>query len=137
MQVLPPEKLKNQVLYWKQGGLEDLASAEEIITHTRRYAAGLFFLHLALEKILKALYVEKHGTYAPLTHNLLSLVSKCGLPTDSQQETALAAINEFNLETRYPDDRAAFISRATSAFANESLAKAKDLFQWISQHLHH
>ena len=135
MDQIPADKLAVQIDYWKQGAASDLESAEDIILNTKRYAAGLFFLHLALEKILKALYVHKQSQYAPITHNLVSLVFKCGLTVEKQQEESLVAFNEFNIETRYPDDRIAFEKRATKEFAKTCLDRGKELFQWISQHL--
>lgn len=133
---IPSDKLAVQISYWQTGAAEDLASATDIIANTSRYGAGLFFLHLGLEKILKAVFVRRHGQYAPNSHNLLSLATKCGLTPDRQQEKALAEFNEFNLETRYPDDRDAFLKRATKAYAEQSLATANGMYQWISQHLH-
>ena len=97
MDQIPADKLAVQIDYWKQGAASDLESAEDIVLNTKRYAAGLFFLHLALEKILKALYVHKQSQYAPITHNLVSLVFKCGLTVEKQQEESLVAFNEFNI----------------------------------------
>lgn len=65
--------------YWLEASQDDLTSAKEIINKTSSYIQGLFFVHLALEKALKALFIKVHNTHAPLTHNLLSLAQKCEL----------------------------------------------------------
>jgi len=134
---LPPDKLAAQVKYWQDGAADDLTTAREIITATTRYAAGLFFLHLSIEKILKALCVKRTGQYAPVTHNLLGLAAKCGLSLGQDQERTLAEINEFNLETRYPDDRDAFLRRVTRELAQQSLSTAEGFYRWILGQLSH
>lgn len=136
MTQIPPDKVPGQIDYWHAGSLADLATATDIIQKTTRFGAGLFFLHLAIEKSLKALYVKRHQQHAPMTHNLLSLTTKCGLVPNEAQESALATINEFNLEARYPDDRKDLEKRANKLFAEQSLKTATELFQWISQNLH-
>ena len=51
--------------YWTQGSAEDLKNALEIIHQTSRYASGLFFLHLCLEKALKAEFTRKDRFNTP------------------------------------------------------------------------
>jgi HEPN domain-containing protein len=65
------------------------------------YASGLFFLHLRLEKSLKAIYVKNNSAHAPFTHNLLGLVEEIGLAVPDVDLQLLAEMNEFNLEARY------------------------------------
>jgi len=137
MTELPAGKVAAQIKYWQDGAADDMVTAREIIKSTNRYAAGLFFLHLGIEKILKALYVQRTCKYAPVTHNLLGLAAKCGLTLEADQERTLAEINEFNLETRYPDDRDAFLQRVTPELTQRSLAAAEGFYQWISGHLSH
>ncbi len=42
-----------QIKYWKDGSIDDWQAAEQLITGSK-IRQGLFFAHLALEKILKA-----------------------------------------------------------------------------------
>ena len=79
MMLLDHDKTRQLVDYWIHGSEEDLKNAQEIIGQTSRYASGLFFLHLCLEKALKAIYVRQNSAHAPFTHNLLGLVEKIGL----------------------------------------------------------
>lgn len=71
----------------------------------KRYSDCLFFGHLILEKILKALVVKKTETYAPYTHNLLQLVKLADIALADEDIKLLAQTNEFNMQARYPDDK--------------------------------
>ncbi|MEN8127119.1 MAG: HEPN domain-containing protein [Planctomycetota bacterium] len=56
--------IQKQIIYWSSGAEEDIAVAEELIGN-KRYRHGLFFAHLALEKILKAHICKKTNELAP------------------------------------------------------------------------
>jgi HEPN domain-containing protein len=47
---------------WFRQAQYDIGTAESLIA-ARRYPPVIFFCHLALEKALKALYVEKYNEY--------------------------------------------------------------------------
>ncbi len=53
--------LEKQIEYWKRGADSDIETAEFLISG-RKYLEGLFFCHLTIEKILKALVVKKYRT---------------------------------------------------------------------------
>jgi HEPN domain-containing protein len=129
------ENTKHLIDYWVRGSTEDLEGAREIIHQTSRYASGLFFLHLALEKALKALYCKKMSTHAPYSHNLLGLTEKIGITLTDSDIQILAEINEFNLEARYPDEKYSLQKRATKQFALRYLQKAEALQTWILERL--
>lgn len=56
--------------------------------------------------------LEKHGClnvseeHAPRTHNLLILAERAGLTLTDERRQQLVRITAYNLETRYPEDRA-------------------------------
>jgi HEPN domain-containing protein len=128
---LSADKSKQLVDYWTRGSTEDLLGAKEIITKTSRYASGLFFLHLAIEKALKALFCKKMSEHAPYTHNLLGLIEKLGLAVSEDDLKILAEINEFNLEARYPDEKFSLLERATKDLSTRYLHEAERLQSWI------
>ncbi len=128
---LDGEKLSKQILYWRESSDYDFTMAEEIFNKSGQNLGALFFLHLSIEKALKAVIVAKSADYAPLSHNLLSLVFKCGLKPNRDQEILLATINEFNLETRYPDDRNAILSKASKSYTQTMLDQGKEVRSWI------
>jgi len=128
---LSSEKAETLVQYWESGSKDDLESALTIFSKAERYPASLFFLHLAIEKSLKAAYVRKTQEHAPFTHNLLSLVERLGWNPSEDLVILAAEINEFNTESRYPDQTLEFHKKATKDFAKHYIEKGKDFLQWI------
>ncbi len=94
--------VRNQVAFWSDSAAEDWSVALELI-QSNRTRHGLFFAHLGLEKLLKALVVQKTGDLAPRLHNLVRLAELAALPLSSTQIDTLAEMNVFSIEGRYPD----------------------------------
>ena len=59
--------VKKQILYWETGAEEELLNGR-IMVENNRFLTSLFFCHLCLEKILKALVVKKTEQHPPRTH---------------------------------------------------------------------
>ena len=81
------------------------------------YPYALFFGHLAVEKILKALYVFRQGQHAPPLHNLVRLARVADLNVDEEAAEKLAIVSAFNLEARYPDYKRSFREICTPEMA--------------------
>lgn len=64
--------IKEIELFWISEAEEALQVADHLI-EKGDYSYALFFGHLAIEKLLKALYVVKQNDHAPPIHNLLRL----------------------------------------------------------------
>ena len=120
-----------QVEYWTTGSEEDLAAAGSLLEkgHLRH---GLFFAHWALEKLLKALVVQRTGQIPPKIHNLVRLAQRAGLKPDPQQERFLRRFDVHQMEGRYPDSQLADI---TSGLAQEELQKAVEMARWLKAQL--
>lgn len=132
---IPTEKIADLFAYWNDGAQEDLETAQLVFFKAQRFGPSLFFLHLSLEKRLKALFVKKLGLYAPLTHNLLSLAQRCELDMTPERETLLADINEFNMATRYPSEKSRFYANASKEMVEKYLNQGIELHTWISENL--
>ena len=102
--------------YWRTEAEEALAVAQHLMDK-EDFSYALFFGHLAVEKLLKALYAQERNDHAPPTHNLQRLALACGLPLDEARTEVLLAITEFNLEARYPDLKRTFRVRCTRDYA--------------------
>lgn len=123
--------IQQQIIYWKSGAEEDFAVAAELIG-SRRFRHGLFFAHLALEKILKAHICKKTGCLAPRIHNLARLSEMTGLVIPEDQLDHLADMNEFNLEGRYPVQH---IELPSEGQAQSYLNKSKEALEWLRRQL--
>ncbi len=89
---------------------------------------GLFFLHLALEKVLKAHVCRATQDFAPKMHSLLYLVEKSGLRINQPQKDFLSEFDRFDLAGRYPDFLPAPPSRPE---ATGELSRAKEVYSWL------
>lgn len=67
-----------QVDYWRQGADEDWEVAVKLVTDGKS-RHGLFFAHLALEKMLKALVCRHTRDVPPRIHNLTRPSELAGL----------------------------------------------------------
>lgn len=105
--MLSQKKTIEVAKYWLKSSREKRKTMKSLYA-ARRYADCLFFGHLILEKVLKALVVLETHENAPFTHNLSQLSELAGLTVNQQVAGLLAEVNEFNIATRYPDDRLEF-----------------------------
>ncbi|MBP1911270.1 HEPN domain-containing protein [Thermococcus stetteri] len=87
-------------LLWEQA-LEDLKTAEALIT-VKRYYASVFFSQQGEENTLKALYIELKREFPPKTHSLLRLSNELGIE-DEEVIDAVLDLNPEYIVTRYPD----------------------------------
>jgi HEPN domain-containing protein len=108
-----------------------LQVAQDLIKR-QRTRHGLFFLHLALEKLLKALVCRQTQDLAPRTHNLIRLAELAGVSLDETQVHTLSEINAFNLEGRYPDALAPLPSLSE---AKGYLREAEAVYRWLMSQL--
>ena len=69
-----------------------------------RYTHSLFFGHLYLEKICKALWVRNNnGNTPPFIHNLLKLLPTEGAGLSDEDMLFLDDLNRYQLSGRYPE----------------------------------
>ena len=84
-------------------------SASETLFQAKKYDWCLFIGHLVLEKSLKAVFVNANENRVPTkTHNLVKLAEVSSLDLTDEQKVFLGEVNDFNLETRYPDYKLEF-----------------------------
>ena len=122
------------ITHWKEGSRVSLQLAHDVFAK-KYYDHALFCGHLALEKLLKALVVEAINDHAPHSHDLLYLAGLARIDLDVAQQQQLTAMNAFNVEGRYHEEKLEFHRRVTKAFAREWLMKITKLHVWLSKHL--
>ena len=123
---------EEHIKYWQESAQHDLESAEAIFS-SGRYDWCLFIGHLALEKILKAIFVDKNdNTIPPKIHNLVRLAELSSIELDDEQRFLLDKISDFNIQMRYPDYKLEFYKRCDAAYATEQLSKIKEFYTWFS-----
>lgn len=118
---------------WWEQAQEDLATARATIEASRFYAAA-FFCQQAVEKSLKALWIERFRELPPKTHDLTVLAERLGLPAEFS--TALKDINPAYATARYPDAANGLPARAfNDEIARRDLLGAERIMKWCEKEL--
>ena len=117
--------------YWKQSAGEDLVVAGELV-EKGRYRHGLFFMHLTLEKLLKAHVCKSTNALAPKIHNLRRLAELARLNLSEEFIDVVADMNDYNLEGRYPEAPLAPISESQG---RQDMRRGTEVFEWLMKQL--
>ena len=90
--------------YWIDKSNKDYQVMEELYS-SKRNSYALFFGHLLIEKLLKALYAKLNpaAPYAPKSHDLDYLAEKMNLEITEEMNNILVTISRFNIEARNND----------------------------------
>jgi HEPN domain-containing protein len=120
-----------QVDYWRTSSEEDFAAAESLLEkgHLRH---SLFFAHLALEKMLKALVSNKTKDVPPKIHDLARLGYIGNVALSKEQRDFLLEFRVYQLEGRYPDSQQIPLREV---FVKKELAGAKETLEWLKAQL--
>ncbi len=95
----------------------------------------MFFGHLAIEKLLKALVVKSTGEHAPYSHSLMLLANKTGIGIPEAILDQLAEFMEFYTEARYPDVGMDFYRKCTKEFALPKFSEIRRVYKWLLKRL--
>jgi HEPN domain-containing protein len=95
----------------------------------------LFFCHLFIEKIIKALVVKATEKPTPYGHKLSKLAKFTKIDFSEGQLDLLDELTAFNIEARYDDYKFHFYKKATKKYTQEYLSKSKDIYQWLKKKL--
>ncbi|HEO71199.1 MAG TPA: HEPN domain-containing protein [Candidatus Hydrogenedentes bacterium] len=119
--------IEKQVAYWRAGSEEDFEVARELVS-SGRFRHGLFFGHLAVEKMLKAHVVVATQEVPPRIHNLSLLAEKAGLQVSEEQAKVLEEFNMYQLEGRYGGQDLPPIDEHT---AQRDMRRAAEVLEWL------
>lgn len=123
--------IDKHISHWQSGAEEDFEVAEQLI-RLGKIRHGLFFLHLTLEKILKAHVCHNSGDIAPRLHNLTRLAELSGITFQQEYADFLAEMNPFSIEGRYPEMWGPIPSREE---ADTLVQKTGEIFGWLKNQL--
>ena len=119
--------IAKQIAFWRDSAKEDWDVARQLLDNGRT-RHGLFFAHLALEKILKAIVCKHSQDLAPRLHNLSRLAELAALTLDTKKMEVIAEMNAFHIEGRYPES---LMKAPTKEEALNYMAEAEGVFQWL------
>lgn len=120
--------------FWVEEAEESLKVAYHLF-EKKDFSYALFFGHLAVEKILKAIYVVRKREHPPYIHNLTRLAEISNIKATEEQKDKFIKITTFNLEARYPDERRTFRKKCNEDFTKRELAQIEEVFKWLKSML--
>jgi HEPN domain-containing protein len=118
------------LLYWLESSEYDLDTGATLL-RSKKFPYALFFGHLAIEKLLKAMVVKRTGDHAPFSHSLGMLASRTGVEFPKEIMDQLAEFMEFHTEARYPDAKMEFYHKCTKEFAQSKFREIKKVYKWL------
>jgi HEPN domain-containing protein len=124
--------IEKQITFWRSGAEEDFEVAKELVEKGRT-RHGLFFAHLAVEKLLKAHVVKTTQDIPPKIHNLVRLAQLTGLPISEEMETFFRRLNAYQLDGRYPETTTG--ESIVEYHATTIIDSAQEVLQWLIQQL--
>ncbi|MCQ2748545.1 MAG: HEPN domain-containing protein [Clostridia bacterium] len=120
--------------YWYNSANEDY-NVMEVLFNNKKNSHALFFGHLTIEKMLKAIFAMKNESnpYALKSHDLLLLAEKDELEMTERQKDLLDIITRFNLNARYDDYKREFYKKCTDEYTSAQIENIKEVRQWLIQ----
>ncbi|MBA4407986.1 MAG: HEPN domain-containing protein [Bacteroidota bacterium] len=120
-----------QIDYWQKIAESDIDTAS-ILVSSGKYVEGMFFCHLCIEKIIKALVVKQIGDIPPKSHDLFYIANLAKIDLDVPQSEFIQILMKYQLEGRYPE----YFPKAPSPEKiNEYLCLTKNLYQCFNKML--
>lgn len=126
--------VEEMIEYWIRSAEEDVKTAEALFS-AKRYLPCLFYCHLFVEKILKALVVKKTREPAPYGHKLPRLAKITSVDFTQEQMDFLANLTTFNVRARYEDYKFKIYKQATENYTKQYIQKAKEFYLWLKKNL--
>jgi HEPN domain-containing protein len=118
--------------FWVKQSDEDWRVVKSLFAN-KHYSHALFYCHLSLEKVLKALVVQETKQQSPYIHDLLILTQRAGIHFSQEQQGQLNEITMFNIRGRYDDVKYQFYKKATKAYTEKYIKITGELRIWIKK----
>lgn len=120
-----PMKREDVFDYWVESSDNDFKAMHHLF-EKGDYSWSLFIGHLVIEKLLKAVYVQKIDISPPFIHDLARLAEKATILLTEDQKDVLDTLTTFNLQTRYDDYQRTFYKKCTRHFAKNGYMKSRN-----------
>ena len=123
------------ITYWTKQVDEDFDCAN-VLYQANHFAQSLFWAHLALEKLSKALWIKKNeGNTPPFVHNLLRFITQTKEYFSEEQLQFLNEMNAFQIKGRYPDYTERLEKTVTKEICEEYLTETKKMIICLQEKL--
>ena len=118
---------REHITYWKDASAKDWNAVSSLFT-SGNYVHALFFAHLTIEKLSKAVWVkDNEENIPPRVHNILKVLQQTNMNLSPEQSEFIVRLNSFQLEGRYPDYTGKIFKLCTKEYTAEILKSVNDL----------
>jgi len=126
---------EEHINFWLDQAKDDWEAVNTLLLG-KKYLQALFFAHLVIEKICKAIWIrDNDSNIPPKTHNLIYLISQTRLKHEEEKDDFLLNLNRFQLEGRYPDYISKMRQICDKEFTNEMIDKTNKIRLWLLENL--
>jgi len=113
--------------YWMNMAEEDWTTVGALFA-MERYLHSLFWAHLSVERLAKAIWVKKHDVNTPPKEStIVRLLQDSGVDLGKDTMNFLDYFNDFQLSNSYPDDTNKLYRICTKEFTSQELNKVKNV----------
>jgi HEPN domain-containing protein len=123
--------IEKQIEYWKTGADSDLETAE-ILIQNKKFVQGLFFCHLCIEKITKAILVKETSQIPPKSHDIFYLANKAQIDLPDEKQKIVQILMKYQLEGRYPEY---YPKPPSLELTMNYLKETQNLLKWLKMKL--
>ena len=115
---------------WAERAQYDLDTADAMFK-AGRYLYVLFCCQQAVEKMLKAIIVQRAEELPPRIHRLVRLTELAGVAVEERQMDFLRELSDYYIPTRYPQDVANLARAVKPEKAQWVLSQSREFVQWL------
>lgn len=122
---------QEHINFWIDQSNDDWAAVGTLF-NGKKYLQSLFFAHLVIEKICKAIWIKHNvGNVPPGSHNLIYLLSSTEIDLPDDKSEFMLSLNRFQLEGRYPEYLTKIHEICNKQFTSSMLDKTNELRSWL------
>lgn len=125
---------QEKVEYWLDIADYDLETARAML-NSGRYLYVVFMCQQALEKAIKALYINKLDTEPPRSHNLAFIFHQLGETASPETLTLFNALSAYYLNNRYPEYKQKLSTMLDKTQAEDYLNKTDGAYKWLKSQI--
>lgn len=118
---------------YRDSSQRNLETARDLIK-SEHFDWALFLGQLSLEKLLKALILQKTQQIPPNIHDLLKLTQLATLQLDPDKKEWLVEIARYHIQARYDDIKYELYKTATPEYTQMWFKRIEELYLWINSH---
>jgi HEPN domain-containing protein len=119
--------IETQINYWRDGADEAWEVGADLVERGKTLY-GLFFVHLAMEKMLKAHVCKQTQELAPKIHSLLRLAEIAMIGLTEEQKSTLNLVTIYCMEGRYPET---FADPPSKERAKALAVNSREIYEWL------